>query len=501
MSYAQAFLLLIIKKGTMRKGDIYSYYNDGKKKYTALQVVDVIAEKNQCVLLGLYYWDDEPLTAIQLDKIKPFWQNHHSWKGEYSFVLCEGEMPKSYTFVGSKEVLAYPENELNHVSSWYYSCLQVSLQKAWDELPESYRTSYKSVEVSRSSIRADEVAEMADGTELSKYPHLTKLEVDGENSWMMDYVNTHHNITELLWENYSENTINLSNSRIVDFKTDGKGAKLLVLNDYLHYLYFIDSIPSDLEVQTALKNRSFDLHLRNTNNLQVFKSANVTELQIVGNGKEPIDMAEIAKYLPSLRTLRIWGNPDSIENMGAIAKFVNLRWLTLNDTFGFTASDFPSPNKLPAVSCIWMNSIPEDVAKKVKKEYKHIELWIRKARKPEWLKANLNNPFRHWDGDEYISAAHAKKATAIYAKQYKQICDFIKVNTSTDVLQKELEEIVKAYAEEFNKMDKRTHWIDTVTREDIWEALNLMLKPAIEVHGGKINVDGLMDLFDRIRDF
>lgn len=38
---------------------------------------------------------------------------------------------------------------------------------------------------------------------------------------------------------------------------------------------------------------------------------------------------------------------------------------------------------------------------------------ITKARKPEWLEENLNNPFRDWDGRDHIKAAHAKKAGSI----------------------------------------------------------------------------------------
>ena len=39
-----------------------------------------------------------------------------------------------------------------------------------------------------------------------------------------------------------------------------------------------------------------------------------------------------------------------------------------------------------------------------------MDLRITKARKPEWLAQNLDNPFRGWDGAEHIPASAAKKA-------------------------------------------------------------------------------------------
>ncbi len=486
----------------MQKGDIYSCYNKGKKKYTALQLVDIIQEKNQYVFLALYYWEDEPLTPEKLNDIKPFWRDHHNWKGEHDFLLFNEKIPDSFTLVGNREILVAPdEDKVKGSSGWSFICIHQSLQKAWNELPQEFRDSYKKAGNQRSHLLADDVAKIVDPFELSKYPQLTKLEVNGECSWLMDYINTHHNITELTWENSPEANIDLSKSRIMCFKTDGKRIEQLILNDYFNELYFFNDIPSGLNVQAAPMNRSFDLHARNTNNLQVFRAINITELCIVGDGKEPINIAAVAAHLPQLRTLRIWGHPDNVENMNSISLLKSLSWLTLNDIFGFSAKDFPSPNSLSSVSCIWMSSIPEDVAKKVKKEYKHIDLWIRKGRKPEWLEANLNNPFRHWDGDEYIAAAHTKKASTLYAKYYKQIGDFLKAKLDPKALQQELENIIKEYAKEFNKMDERKHWIDTVTREDIYGALNLLLKPTIEAHGDEININALFDLFDNLRDF
>ena len=481
----------------MKKGDVFNYYNKGKKKYTALQIVETFPEKNQCILLALYYWNDEPLKATDLNTIKPFWRNHHNWKGEYDFMLCEDNMPNYYTFVGNREVLAYPDEELSKVTSWSYPCLQISLQTAWDELPESFRTKYKS-QKANDKLFADHIAEMNSGIDIDNYPVVvTEIEVEGEKDWLIDYINTHHNITKLIWENNPEGTIiNLSETRIIEFKTDGKGIKKIILNDYLNELAFFGDVPDNIEIVAQPMNRSFRLETRNTNNLKAFKGLNISSLHM--QGKATFDMKEVATYLPQIKELRIWGSPSYITNMHEIAALKSLSWLTINEIFGFTADNFPAPVELPAIKSIWLHSIPEDVAKKVKKEYKNYDLWIQKGRKPEWLEANLNNPFRDWDGDDYILPAHAKKSAALYAKLYAQADKLLKQNPDTGTMLKELEEMVKVFTLEFNKMDKRKPWIDTVIRENIYDALLLLLKPFKD----KVNTIYLTDeVFDSLRDF
>lgn len=486
----------------MEKGDIYNYYNKEKQKYTALQIVNADHEKQEYLLLGLYYWDDNPLTEKEINNIKPFWKDHHSWRGEYDFMLSKGEMPDNYSFVGNREVLAFPEEEYTKAGSWKYDCLQVSLQKAWDELPDSFKKKYKEMKGNRSNIIASTMAEMTDATALdAAYPALTKIEVEEPKAWLQDYISTHHNITELLWKNAGEKVIDLSQTRLQTFRTDGLGIEEIILSDYMSELSFLAPIENAIKITPAPKNRAFDLHVQNTNNLHLFKELNITELWVSGDGKTDIDMQVIAENLPHLRVLRIWGKPDYIIHMEKIALLDGLRWLTLRDIFGFTADDFPARKDFPHITSIWMDSIPDDVAKKVKKEYKEIDLWITKGRKPEWLEANLNNPFRHWDGDDQIAPAHAKKAANLYIKFNKQIDKLIKDKLPAGKMQGELEKIVTEYTQEFNKMDKRTQWIDTILREDIFDVLGKLLEPVKEAYGEKIDFNKLDILFEGVMDF
>ncbi|WP_431089821.1 hypothetical protein [Paenibacillus sp. 8b26] len=73
------------------------------------------------------------------------------------------------------------------------------------------------------------------------------------------------------------------------------------------------------------------------------------------------------------------------------------------------------------MSMLWMTSLPADAGKLIKAAYKKevprgLDFSITKARKPEWLAENLDNPFRDWDGREQITAANAKKSAQLYKK-------------------------------------------------------------------------------------
>lgn len=156
----------------------------------------------------------------------------------------------------------------------------------------------------------------------------------------------------------------------------------------------------------------------------------------------------------------MWGNPGNLINFSKISKFKELEVLTTMDLFGFTAEEMPRPEDLKKLYMLWMNSLPEDVAKEVKRLYKKrkdegLDLWITKPRKAEWLAQNLDNPFRSWDGEESISSANAKKAVTIYRKTRGSMVKL--VDGASEGFTKAVEALVREYTEGFNKMDRKIH--------------------------------------------
>lgn len=217
---------------------------------------------------------------------------------------------------------------------------------------------------------------------------------------------------------------------------------------------------------------------------------------------EEVDIDEILLSYPDLMSLRLWGKPGYIRNFNTIKSFNNLETFTLVDMFGFTADDIPKPEEMPKLTWFWMSSLPEEAAKEARRLYKKeakngMDVWIKKARKPEWLAQNLENPFRAWDGQENIPVAMAKKATLQYKKTLNEIKKLI--FDTADNITDELLVIITNYTEAFNKMNKNKGFIETVEREDIYVALCEL----IDLIPNNIEIDKnlIFDLFDSKRDF
>ncbi|WP_253957327.1 hypothetical protein [Paenibacillus oleatilyticus] len=67
-----------------------------------------------------------------------------------------------------------------------------------------------------------------------------------------------------------------------------------------------------------------------------------------------------------------------------------------------------------------------------------------------------------------------------------------------------LDTLVSGYTEAFNKMDRRSGFIETVEREEIYTVLEDLLVGAQEqlsAAGVEVDVDKLFDTFDKLRDF
>lgn len=215
-----------------------------------------------------------------------------------------------------------------------------------------------------------------------------------------------------------------------------------------------------------------------------------------------LDVEQVLAAYPHLRELRLWGKPGTLSNFAMLSRFTELRRFSTVDLFGFCGADIPKPEELPKLNGFWMSSLPEDAAKAAKQLYKKckeqgLDLWIQKARKPEWLAQNLENPFRSWDGQENISAVNAKKAADLYKKTRSEILAL--GQCSPNEAMQLAETLVSVYAEGFNKMDKRTGFIETVERDDICTALTdlLELLPAsLSTHK-----EHLLEIFERTRDF
>lgn len=316
---------------------------------------------------------------------------------------------------------------------------------------------------------------------------------------LYEYLNSNPFIRELVIENHGKSSLDFSETSIDRLSVDMTGLDELILNDDLSMLFLLGEVKDGCKITSPIFGSDLILYcdgslpkIQGLEGLEKLYIRTITEL----------DIADILRAYPKLRELRLWGKPGNLINFAKISEFSDLEVLTTMDLFGFTADEVPKPESLQKLYMLWMDSLPEDAAKEVKKLYKKrkgegLDLWITKPRKAEWLAQNLENPFRSWDGEEHITPANAKKAADIYRKTRAAMVKLIE-GAGKDI-EKDAEALVRDYTEGFNKMDKKKPFIDTVERDEVFTALDGILSLIPDELG--IDQDKLLDLFDQLKDF
>jgi len=211
-----------------------------------------------------------------------------------------------------------------------------------------------------------------------------------------------------------------------------------------------------------------------------------------------VDLIHSLSDNTELKSLFLHGKLGVVENLTAISALKKLEIFSTYEIFGFTGKDFPPPEEMPALDFIRMTSAPYEAVQSIKKQYRHIALDMSQARKPEWLAANMDNPFRNWEGDDMIPRGGAKKAFDIYKKtrnEFRNLC------LSGVEIQSKGEALCKQYIEVFNKLDSKHEFIDTVFREDIIIALEKIISDVVKETGAIVDEVQLMEVSDTLRDF
>lgn len=152
-----------------------------------------------------------------------------------------------------------------------------------------------------------------------------------------------------------------------------------------------------------------------------------------------------------------------------------LRDLFISDLFGMTKSDCLLPVQVPNLEYLYLNSVPHEYASALRSRWRSeaangTSVSITKARKPEWVQENRQNPLRDWDGREHISPGRFKKAVAQFKKTRREVLEALFAKPDESNLGR-LEDVGRDYASAFNRLDGRSPFIETEEREELFAAL------------------------------
>ena len=180
-----------------------------------------------------------------------------------------------------------------------------------------------------------------------------------------------------------------------------------------------------------------------------------------------------------------------MKKVQLLGRLKNLQVLSLCDLFGFGIELLEGIAQMPELRDLDCESIPKDVGTEIKKQWKDkIDvLSVTKMRDENWLKENMDNPLRHWDGSEFIPPAAYKKAFQCYKKTRKKMLEAVD--------KQEILLIAQEYTEVFNKLNEKfEEFIETEERDDIFDAMKQLYEDCVakRFDGEKNADDKILDI-------
>ena len=466
--------------------------------------------KEMAVKLSLNWSGEEPLKEKELSELKPLYVDYMYWDNSLDMNNVEVDVPEKYIFVGN--VAPIMDESSDSYSYGWGSGDIVYRQLKWQDIPKEKRDAFKAADKSEEKVifegnecrisrrnMSDEWSHFEDVLSLRVFPCLSHLTLHKWYKNLYEYLEGYPFLRELELNNHGQKKLDFSKSYIDRLSVDMTGVEELVLNDGMEHLILFGEVSDNCKIRTEDNGSTLILYvdgkLPRLSGLDNLESLHIRSIM-------KLDIEEVLSRYPDLLELRLWGKPGNLINFDKLSGFSKLRFFSTMELFGFSEKDIPEPECFPNLCSLWMDSLPEDAAKMVKKLYKNrakegLHLWITKARKPEWLAQNLDNPFRSWDGREGITPSNAKKAADLYRKTRAQVVKLIEGPTSD--FEQDIEALVRTYAEGFNKMDKRKYFITTIERDEVFDALSDILGLIPDELG--LDKNRMIDIFDDVKEF
>lgn len=483
------------KRRTAQPGEVYAYYIDRLGRYGACQVVTV-GEKSICYV-ALDYLEAEPPAAELIESLKPYYRetfrNHHQI---IKYLIDKDPVPRDYLFIGQCGLKT--DGRCSSFSGRWPDGRDYYYEERWKAYDENARAAYKKymnsgefVTVHGQMFRKnagglrDELYQcLTEKDSLQEFPCITYAEVQGYSEKLEKWLCETPLLGTLRLKNAGVEVLDLSRTHLDCLELDMGGIRKLILPETVQSLKICGEISRDLQIEDSLCTGKVDLdislkkawpHRYGLQNLKIrsLRLKDVAEL----------DMAQVARQFPETEQLMIWGGPGSVVHMREVGQLRGLRNLCCQDLFGYDATDLEVLQELPELRELDFDSMPQEPGQYLKKRWKGRldRLSITHLRKEGWLKENLENPLRHWDGNEFIPQAACKSAWKCYKDTKKKLLE------AAD--REQIEEIAREYTRHFNRLNSRYEdFIETEEREDIFQAMQQLYEECI-LHGACGEVD------------
>ena len=460
---------------TLQIGDVYTLQEKETGKWFAFQIVQ-ISEEN-AVYIDLDYWSEMIPEERDLDKMSYLRLNHHLWNNETNQCWAPIKFfPPHAKKVGNMAIR--PLVECNSFGNWPNGSQQKWTEK-WEELPKDQVLAFKEArtkwnetiivagkEVKKNlyGLFDDTLSAVNDFSELDKLPGLGRITTNKDYPQLIPFLERRCLIREFVWNNCQRRELDLSRSHLEEVEISGEDVEVILLPSSISNLTLRGKLSPNLRIHSpndgyymVLRVELYDDFLPNVglSRLTNLRLTNIRDLNLKG----------IPARYPGLTWLGLAGKPGYIREVAEISNLRELETLTMDDLFGFSADDFPHPESFPELRNLWLESVPAEAGKNIKKLYKGKiqDMQVLKLRSVEWLHENLNNPLRNWDGSEFVPKSKYTKSVALWKKTRRRMMEEA---SHAELDFSAIKRIAIEYAEGFNKTEER---------EDIFNAFEQIL--------------------------
>lgn len=498
-----------------KPGGVYAFYIEILGKYGACQVL-AADRKSICYVLLDYLEADLPKTGI-LEHLKPYHRESFRYHHQMVKTWIENTpVPRDYQYIGQCELKSEP---VGAPYSWKWPTGEdYYFEERWRAYDEKAKAAYKKyinsgdfVSVHGQMFRKntgglrDELYQCLTETDtLEDFPCITYAEVQGYSEKLRRLVCTVPLLRTLRLKKAGVEVLDLGKTSLDHLELDMGGIRRLVLPRGTRSLKMYGEIHPDLQIDDSLCSGKINLEISLKKALPQrygLQKLRIRRLRLTDIGE--LDMAQTVKEFPEVEYLSISGSPGSITHMRAMGEFHGLRSFYCTDLFGYSAEDMEVLEGLHELCELDFDSIPRETGLYLKKYWKGKldRLSVSHLRDEGWLKDNLENPLRHWDGNEFIPGAAYQSARKCYKDTKKQLME------TAD--RAGVEDIVRRFTQHFNKLnDRYEEFIETEEREDIFMAMQKIYEECI-LHGecgqadekaAPMTLSEVWDVMDEVRD-
>ena len=478
-----------MKQQILHPGEVYALQEKETGKWFTFQILQ-IGEEN-AVHVDLDYWSEKFPEESDLKNMAYLRLNHHSWNNKIDHCWAPIKwFPSHAKLIGSMPIV--PLEECGTYGGWTNGS-QHKWQERWYKLPKDQISAYKDAEtrwnetvivagmekkINLYGIFDDTLSAISDFSELDKLPYLGRICTTKDYPQLIPFLERRYLIQELNWDNCQRQELDLSRTHLEDINISGKDVEIIKLPSSTNRLTLKGELSPSLRIISPNDGSFMCLRVElHDDFLPDIGLSRITNLRLTNI--QNFSLKNIPSRFPSLTWLGLAGKPGFIHDLIEISELHELETLTIDELFGFCDNDFPRPENLPELWRLWVASIPANAGKAIKKLYKgkipDLDFSVTKLRSDEWLKENMNNPLRHWDGSEFIPKSKYNKSVALWKETRRRI---LEEANKTEIDFPAIKNIAVEYIEGFNKLDRRSPFIETEEREDIFAAFEQILDEA-----------------------